>query len=366
MPQEVFHTDPNPNPNPNPNPDPDPSPRESSRRGNLPGRRKFMASLAAGALLASLAGCGRQHSAEERHLHVRHDGDAGGHVDTVSAASKKFSWKRLKDLKTKAPKGRIGKVKLSRIVLGGNLIGGWAHARDLIYVSKLIKAYHTRVKIFETFRLAEACGVNTIFTNPVLCGVIKDYWKNGGGKMQFISDCGGGELLTMIKKSIDSGACACYMHGGMADSMVAKGQFDLMAKALELIRKNGLPAGIGGHKLATIKGCVDKGLKPNFWMKTLHHTNYWSAKPTPQRDNIWCEKPKETIEYMEKLPEPWIAFKVLAAGAIRPKTGFKYAFDNGADFICVGMYDFQVVEDVNLVVDLFKAKKIVRRRAWHG
>jgi hypothetical protein len=29
------------------------------------------------------------------------------------------------------------------MVLGGNLIGGWAHARDLIYVDKLVKAYHT-------------------------------------------------------------------------------------------------------------------------------------------------------------------------------------------------------------------------------
>ena len=344
----------------------DPNPRESSQPDNLPGRRKFLASLAAGVPLASLAGCGLSGSAEEKQLNAKLAADKKTKVDTVSAASKKFNWKTLKDRKGKSPKGRIGKVKLSRIIMGGNLIGGWAHARDLIYVSKLVKAYHTRLKIFETFRLAEACGVNAIMINRVMFDIMQDYWKNGGGKMQFISDCGGGELLTMIKKSIDSGACACYMHGGMADSMVAKGQFDLMAKALELIRKNGLPAGIGGHKLATIKGCVDKGLKPNFWMKTLHHTNYWSAKPTPQRDNIWCEKPKETIEYMEKLPEPWIAFKVLAAGAIRPKTGFKYAFDNGADFICVGMYDFQVVEDVNLVVDLFKAKKIVRRRAWHG
>ena len=345
---------------------PNPNPPKSSRRDSLPGRRKFLASLAAGAGLAGLAGCGLSGSAEEKQLSAKLAADGKAKVDTVSAASKKFNWKTLKDRKGKSPKGQIGKVKLSRIIMGGNLIGGWAHARDLIYVSKLVKAYHTRIKIFETFRLGEACGVNAIIINPVMFDIMKDYAKSGGGKkMQFISDCGGGELLTTIKKSVDSGACSCYLHGGIADSMVASGQFDRMAKALELIRKNGLPAGIGGHKLATIEGCVDKGLKPDFWMKTLHHTNYWSAKRTPQHDNIWCEQPKETIAYMEKRPEPWIAFKVLAAGAIHPKAGFKYAFDNGADFICVGMYDFQVVEDVNLVVELLK-KKITRRRAWHG
>ena len=39
--------------------------------------------------------------------------------------------------------------------------------------------------------------------------------------------------------------------------------------------------------------------------------------------------------------KPWIAYKVLAAGAIHPADGFKYAFQNGADFACVGMLDFK-------------------------
>jgi len=344
--------------------DPDPDPRKESQGDNLPGRRKILGSLAAGAGVAGLAG---SLSAEEKQLNSKLSADKKTRLD-AAGAGKKFDWTPLKDRKGKSPKGQIGKVKLSRIIMGGNLIGGWAHARDLIYVSKLIKAYHTRIKIFETLRLGEACGVNAIIINPVMFGIMKDYARNGGGKeMQFISDCASGELLTTIKKSIDAGACSCYIQGGIADNMVKSEQFDRIAKALEIIRKAGLPAGIGGHKLATIKGCVDKGLKPDYWMKTLHHTNYWSAKPTPQHDNIWCEKPEETIAYMEKRLEPWIAFKVLAAGAIHPKVGFKYAFENGADFICVGMYDFQVVEDVNLVVDLFKGKKKpTRRRAWHG
>jgi NAD(P)H-dependent flavin oxidoreductase YrpB (nitropropane dioxygenase family) len=55
---------------------------------------------------------------------------------------------------------------------------------------------------------------------------------------------------------------------------------------------------------------------------------------------------------MKNLPQPWIAFKVLAAGSIHPKVGFKYAFENGADFVCVGMYDFQVVEDANFALNV--------------
>jgi len=36
------------------------------------------------------------------------------------------------------PMGRIKDLKVSRLFCGGNLIGGWAHSRDLVYVSSLV------------------------------------------------------------------------------------------------------------------------------------------------------------------------------------------------------------------------------------
>jgi uncharacterized membrane protein YphA (DoxX/SURF4 family) len=287
-------------------------------------------------------------------------------VDAITSATiKTFDFSSLKDLRGTLPHAYIKDLKLSRMILGGNLIGGWAHARDLIYVSKLIKAYHNKAKVFETFMLAERCGVNTILTNPILCGVINEYWRRKLGNIQFISDCGGNDLLAMVKKSIDNGACACYVQGATADGLVRAGKFDMIAKALDMIRQNGLPAGIGGHYLGTIKACVEQGLEPDFWMKTLHHTNYWSAKLEEEHDNTWCENPEETVAFMKDLEQPWIAFKVLAAGAIHPKEGFRYAFENGADFICVGMYDFQLVDDVNIALNVL-AEDIQRDRPWRA
>ncbi|MCA9427743.1 MAG: hypothetical protein KC994_21875, partial [Candidatus Omnitrophica bacterium] len=67
--------------------------------------------------------------------------------------------------------------------------------------------------------------------------------------------------------------------------------------------------------------------------------------------------------YMESLPQPWIAFKILAAGAIRPTEAFRYAFEHGADFVCVGMYDFQIVDDVNLLVATL-TDDLPRQRRW--
>lgn len=285
----------------------------------------------------------------------------------TSATIKTFEFKSLKDLKGKVPHARIGNLEVSRLILGGNLIGGWAHARDLIYVSALVKAYHHKWKVFETFRLAEDCGINAFLTNPVLCETINEYWRRGLGEIRFISDCGGDpkQLLTNVEKSIDNGASACYVQGGIADTLAGRGEFDKIGKALDVIRASGLPAGIGAHNIATVKGSVKAGLKPDFWMKTLHHTNYWSARHPEKHNSIWCEHPEETKAFMRDLPQPWVAYKVLAAGAIHPRVGFPFAFKGGADFICVGIYDFQIVEDVNIALDAL-AKARERERPWRA
>jgi hypothetical protein len=279
---------------------------------------------------------------------------------------KTFQFSSLKDLKGQIPKGQIGELELSRIFLGGNLMGGWAHARDLIYVSKLVKTYHNDQKVFDTFQLAERCGMNTILTNPVLARVINKYWRVEQGNIQFISDCAyKNDLITGIKMSIDGGAHACYVQGGIADALVKQGKVEEIGKALEFIRQNNVPGGIGAHELDTVKACVDLGLKPDFWVKTLHRTDYWSSDPVNQNDNIWCTNPEETAEYMKQIEEPWIAFKILAAGALTPEVGFKYAFENGADFICVGMYDFQIVDDANIALDVL-AENLNRQRPWRA
>jgi len=114
----------------------------------------------------------------------------------------------------------------------------------------------------------------------------------------------------------------------------------------------------------SIKACVEYGFKPDFWMKTLHHHNYWSADHPKWHDNMYCFNPDETITFMKTLKEPWIAFKTLAAGAIHPKNGFRYAFQNGADFICAGMYDFQIVKDCNFVLDILN-EDLQREREWY-
>src|SRR3990172_4511663 len=54
------------------------------------------------------------------------------------------------------PKGRLGKLEVSRLILGGNLLTHFTHSRDLRYVYTLAARYNTDEKIMETLALAEA------------------------------------------------------------------------------------------------------------------------------------------------------------------------------------------------------------------
>ena len=82
------------------------------------------------------------------------------------------------------PCGKIGPVSVSRLVIGGNLIGGWAHSRDLAYVSRLFKEYNTEAKVFETLEIAQECGINAIQIDPRAWEPILQYNKNHKSQLQ--------------------------------------------------------------------------------------------------------------------------------------------------------------------------------------
>jgi uncharacterized membrane protein YphA (DoxX/SURF4 family) len=301
-------------------------------------------------------------------------------VDVMSGASVvSMDFPELDELKGELPYGKIKDKTFSKLILGGNLINGWAHSRDLIYVSQLVRAYHTKDRIFRTLVIAEKCGINTLLSHPIIGKLINEYWKKKLGKIQFVSDCSGlvydangnpspmafESWLDLIKGAIDNGATACYIQGETADYYFSHEGYDKVTKAMELIRSAGIPAGIGAHHIETIKKAVELGFEPDFWMKTLHHQNYWSAQAPVWHDNQYCFNTEETIRYMKELPQPWIAFKVMAAGAILPEDGFRFAFENGADFVCAGMYDFQMVQDTNIALDILNDPKLQGRdRPW--
>ncbi len=275
---------------------------------------------------------------------------------TLLAAVKKPAGPAPADSVKGMPTGKIGNVKISRLICGGNLTNGYAHSRDLTYVSDLLKHYFTDEKVMETYQISEENGINTVIANnnpgENTIRILDKYWKERGGRIQWIAQCNpkSDDLTTNIKTAIDKGAVGAFIQGGVGDNFVKNGRVDLLGKAVEFIKENGLIAGVGGHAIDVPTACEKEGIKPDFYFKTLNTANYSSATP------------KRTIEFMSQVKRPWIAYKVLGAGVIHPRDGFKYAFENGADFICIGMFDFQIREDVIITKDTLE--NVNRNRPW--
>ena len=280
------------------------------------------------------------------------------------------------------PYGMLGNVKVSRLMLGGNLVSGCMHCRDLKYVDRLFKAYVTEQKLMETLKLAEASGINTVFETGA--AVVQRYNKQYGGKLQIIPSIhpaigqADGKLKDEIARTVDAGAPALYVWGVAGDRLVQAGAVDLIAKAVELAKGHGVPVGVGGHSLQVPVACEKARVPCDFYVKTFHRDDYPSAIPKELRkeyiwldggkgwyDNMWCINPEETAEFMQSVTKPWIGFKVLAAGAIHPRQGFAHAFGNGADFIAVGMFDFQIEENCELARRLIEREKD-RKRPWRA
>ncbi len=290
------------------------------------------------------------------------------------------------------PYGTIGDLKISRLIFGSNTPG--SHSRDLIYVSAMGRAYNTKARMLDTYELAESQGINTLLQGGSL---VREYNATRGGNLRTISPVSVTKnddeksirrvLTAAMKNDL---AAAWYIWGDRGDYLARAKRIDLVGTAMDVAKELGMVLGLGGHSLQVPIQCEQLGIKPDFYVKTFHDDNYWSATPKENRepfcwyddaggnsysgktadhnrfhDNIWCLDPEQTIEVMRKSEVPWIAFKVLAAGAIHPKQGFGFAFRNGADFVAVGMLDFQVRENAALVRS-YATRLKNRDRPWRA
>ena len=292
------------------------------------------------------------------------------------------------------PKGKIGNVEISRVIIGSNLFAGGAHARNLKYVSELMARYFTDEKIMETLQLCEENGINTNI------GAVEDvnwYNKERGGKMQVIAQLDPGHYdwsddrntdgrISITKKDIretveeaaEEGCVGAFLLGCRGDRWVKAKRFDMLEGFVSCVKKNGMVAGIGGHDKRVPMECEKAGIDCDFYFKTIHPESYWGAideedkKPfvvdsfgPDDKDCMWELYPQETINFMKNVKKPWIGYKVLAAGAVHPSEGFKFAFENGTDFVCAGMFDWQVRDNVSIAKEIL-AEDVVknRKRAW--
>lgn len=277
------------------------------------------------------------------------------------------------------PQGRIGKMQVSRLLLGGNLLTHYTHSRDLKYVYNLAAQYNTDEKILETLAAAERHGINTlsIHTVPHVLDTLRKYRFDMGGKMQWIvcptapagSDLS--EYAKQVEALVKDEVEAIYLWGVHADKLVAEGKIDTVKRLVGMVKEHGIPSGVGCHDTNVVMQCEENHIDADFYLKTFHHHSYPTAPkpdeltaPYNEFPGYWCRNPRETADIMANVEKPWIAFKVMAAGAIPPDDAFRFAFNNGADHVLAGMFDFEIAEDAGIACNA--VANCSRTRPWRS
>jgi hypothetical protein len=252
-------------------------------------------------------------------------------------------------------RGKFGKYEVSRLIIGGDPVSGIAHAGELVYQADFMKQYFNTPKILDTLTMAEENGINTLLmrADDRIISHYNMFKKERGGTLQWIATSAPeqGSPVENSKRARDNGAIAVYLHGGIADELVKAGKVDEIGEIVESFKKVGIMAGIGAHLLDTPRACVQARIDPDFYMVTINRVNYY------------CSEAAEVGIFMRSIKKPWIAFKVLGAGRVQPQEGFRLAFEHGGDFLAVGMFDWQIRDDVAHVQEML-TKGISRDRDW--
>ena len=285
-------------------------------------------------------------------------GRSGGFekVEAVTSATVKVhEFTALAALKAPfAEKATIGGVEISRLALDGELIAGHAHARDLIWTDEFMRRYNSGVTLGRTVRYCLHCGVDAVFAEPPFLAPMCAEAKAVGKELKFFANCADANDAAL---AVSGGAKGAYLRPETADALAKNGDSEGLKAIFGVLKDTKLPVGIGAEDVATVKFCVENGVVPDFWVLAFHSLDYPAARMETRCNNIWCVDPEAAAAYMKTRPEPWVAIRVLAGGAIDPVKAYKFAKDHGAAAVAIDLLDYRIVETVNGIVSPSPPKK---------
>ncbi len=243
----------------------------------------------------------------------------------------------------------LGKVKVSRLILGSNPFFGFAHGNPQASEDEMRKWY-TDERVMAVMDEAAERGINAVWT-PSYDRWIRlwNAYRKKGGKLK--TWIGQPDKFDRMKQHITAcaknGGKAICIQGECVDRAFRDKKHDLVRQWLDLIHSFGLPAGIATHRPTTHLIAEEKKLPTDFYHQCLYQPDKYSPKDREQ-----------ALATIRKLSKPVIAFKVLAAGRLDPKKAFAHLLKQlkPKDGLCVGMLPNknpdQVAENASMIARL--------------
>jgi len=260
------------------------------------------------------------------------------------------------------PAVTIGNKSFSRLIVGGNPIGGFAH--NTKRVSELMLQYFTVERTTQLILDCEKKGINTwqsSYSEKVRDALAAA--RERGSKMQFVC-LTSVKQLDILKDVLAMKPVAICHHGNVTDDLIRTGQQQVVHDYVKRVHDQGILAGVSTHNPDNVARMEDWG-----WENDLYMTCFYYLSRTPEEiakiaggkmlGELYLESdPLRMTERIRQVRKPCLAFKILAAGRLctSPATverAFAFAYKNikPSDAAIVGMWPVifdEVSEDVRL------------------
>ncbi|RJP31688.1 MAG: hypothetical protein C4527_07260 [Candidatus Omnitrophota bacterium] len=230
---------------------------------------------------------------------------------------------------------QLGKLRVTRLILGGNPFSGNSHQSGKL--SNEMLDYYTTAKIKETLEEAYRCGVNAFLgrADKHIMRVLNEYWDEGGSLKIWIAQTAP-EYASMrknIDQAVDFGASAVYIQGNQTDAAFVEGRRRQLIEWLEYIKSKNVVAGIASHRTDNLPVAQKEDFPVDFYMQCFYNLNVHENQYLPEDRDA-------AIACIQTLEKPVIGYKILAAGRNEPEAAFRFAFSHirAKDAVCVGMF----------------------------
>ena len=229
------------------------------------------------------------------------------------------------------PTIKLGKLEVSRLILGSNPFFGFAHKPG--DVGKQMKQFYTEERIMAVMDEAAGHGITAVWT-PCYDHWIRlwDRYQERGGKLKIWigqPDAQPDKMKAAITACAKHGGKAVCIQGVAIDRQMRERKLDAIRGWLEHIKSLGLPAGMATHRPTTHLEAEEKGLPTDFYHQCLYQPENYSPK---------CRE--QALATVRKLDKPIVVYKALAAGRLDPAKAIPFLARHlrRKDGLCLGVF----------------------------
>ena len=253
-------------------------------------------------------------------------------------------------------------LTVTRLIIGANPFGGYSHQNP--QRDEEMRTYYSIPRIIETWRRAEAAGINTMITNnetPHVLQAVREYLGRGGA-LAWIAQVNlrAKPDLQAIDEVVAIGCKALYIHGALVDQAYIDQDEDRVRAWCDHAHALGVPVGVAAHAPEAHLWVNELGADKGHPVADFHAVCLFNCGSlhTGSGNKFQLADMAPAVACIRRIQKPCIGYKIMGAGRIDARMAFEYALAEikATDVVNVGIYrgdvDDMVEENAALVRDI--------------